>query len=138
MNEGLSREEEYFISTFVFPNRRDRIRYELSSKKRRAECIWRFAHCARDVLRPDCIHSVFSKDGLLWLGPRRLSDVVHGHAVYLLYSDESLDKKTCTFDAAIDEFLGWGPYIMIDRDLTFAFVETESFSETHEYLFLRS
>ena len=137
MRDRLSREEEYFIRTYVLPNRRERMRFELSSTKRRSDCIWRFAHRARDILRPDCIHSVFSKDGLLWFGSKRLSDVAPESTVYILDFDKAFDQVTRAFDAALNEYMGLGPYIMIDRNLTFAFVETEPFCETHEYLFLR-
>ena len=62
MNTGITTEEEYFIRAYILPNRRERMRFELSSMKRRSDCIWRFAHCARDMLKLEYIHPVFSKE----------------------------------------------------------------------------
>lgn len=137
MNAGITMEEEYFIRAYILPNRRERMRFELSSIKRRSDCIWRFAHCARDMLKLEYIHPVFSKEGDLWLNSKLLRDEIGDKLVYILDYDKTLDRARLPFRSALSKFMGCGPYIMIDTGLTFAFVETEPFCESHEYLFLK-
>ena len=48
--------EVFFINTFVDNRLKDRIAYELQSKKNRTKAINRFAHSAEDVIKRQCIY----------------------------------------------------------------------------------
>ena len=137
MSIRLSAEELYFIDTYVFPNRRERLKYELSSGKKRRDALWRFCHMARDILIEKYIHSVYFTGGCFLLGKEDLNEKIGSRDVYIVYSDPSYDCKIMPFREAADELNCRSPYVLIDRKMQFAFVETEPSCESHEYLYLQ-
>lgn len=63
MESALTAEERYFLDEYVVPNRRKRFCWELEREHRRADGLWRFAHGARELLKPTRIHSVRVQGG---------------------------------------------------------------------------
>jgi len=138
MNISLNAEEAFFVNEYIKSNRRERIEWELSRDGKRSACIWRFAHRAREFLKDSVIHPVHIKNGEFILGAKRFRSEIGNPKVFIIHPSESWDRKQMDFQEALDEYLGCGPYILIDCNLTFAFIETESDSETHEFLYLRT
>ncbi len=136
MKNGFTAEEMYFIHEYILPNRRERISWELGLEHKRAECIWRFAHRAREFLTPSVIHPVHIQNGELTLDGKDFRQLIGDASVLVLHPDEKWDRIRIRFQNALDDYLGSGPYIMIDIKLRFAFIETESGCETHEFLYL--
>ena len=128
--------ERQFVSAYIVRNRRERILMELESKSKRNNCIWRFAHSARELLRDEFVREVGFQRGELLLGHERLLDKTGNPDVYIMQSNSYLDGKMMQFEAALDVIMGSGPYILLECDGRFAFIETESDCETHEYMFL--
>jgi len=118
MDKRIPEEELFFINTFVRQNRRERLTFELSTTKKRSNCIWRFAHMARGYLRLEMINSTLYKKGKLMTKTEDLIDKHQRDNVYIIHFDASMDKKTLNFVCAIDMYLGKGPYIMIDCNRT--------------------
>ncbi len=137
MSSALLPEETCFISEFLVSNRRERIAWELARADRRADCIWRFAHCARELLIPARIHSVLVQKGKFMLEGIDFMQKIGNPQILLLSPFADRDRTKMGFQDAIDCNLGGGPYIAIDCGLQFAFIETESGCEGHEFLFLR-
>ena len=136
MDRSLSAEEEYFVREFIVPNRRERVCWELEHERKRSGCIWRFAHCARELLRPSLIHPVLIQKGEFVLDGKDFLRKIGNPQVFIMDSSEEWDRVIMDFQSAFDKYLGSGPYIMIDCKQTFAFIETESGCETHEFLYL--
>lgn len=128
--------ETNFLDRYIVRNRRDRLRMELKSDKHRNNSIWRFAHGARELLRVELTNSVVFTNGALMLDNECLLKKTGNPNVFILQSNSYLDKKHMPFEDALHECMGSGPYILLESDGRFAFVETESDSETHEYIFL--
>lgn len=137
MGLQLSAEELYFIDTYVSPNRRERLKHELSSEKKRRDGLWRFCHAARDILIEKYIHSVYFTGGCFLLGKEDLKKKIGSRDVYIVDSDPSYDRKIMPFRKAADELNFRSPYVLIDRKMQFAYVETEPSCESHEYLYLQ-
>jgi len=138
MKISLSAEELCFVNEYIAPNRRERIEWELSRANKRSDCIWRFAHRAREFLKGSVIHPVYIKNGEFVLGSKRFLPEIGNPKVFIMNPSEEWDRRHMDFQEALDEYLGSGPYILIDCNLTFAFIETESDCETHEFLYLHS
>lgn len=136
MDHLLSAEEAYFVKEFIVPNRRERVCWELEHEQKRSGCIWRFAHCARELLRPSLIHPVLIQKGEFVLDGKDFLREIGNPKVFIMDSPKEWDRVIMDFQSAFDEYLGSGPYIMIDCKLTFAFIETESDCETHEFLYM--
>ncbi len=136
MDRSLSAEEEYFVREFIVPNRRERVCWELEHERKRSGCIGRFAHCARELLRPSLIHPVLIQKGEFVLDGKDFLRKIGNPQVFIMDSSEEWDRVIMDFQSAFDKYLGSGPYIMIDCKQTFAFIETESGCETHEFLYL--
>lgn len=136
MGNLLSAEETYFINEYIVPNRKERIRWEIGMERKRANCIWRFAHKARDFLKPSLIHSGHIKNGELMIEGKIFRQTIGNPDVWILHPSEGWDRVQMGFQNALDDYLGNGPYIMIDCKKTFVFIETESDCETHEFLYL--
>lgn len=136
MENLLSAEEIYFINEYILPSRKERIGWEIGRESKRSDCIWRFAHRARDFLKPSLIHPVYMKNGELTLGGKSFRQAMGNPEVWILHPSEGWDRVQMEFQKALDNYLGSGPYIMIDCRKTFAFIETESDCETHEFLYL--
>lgn len=136
MGNLLSAEEQYFVNEYIVPNRKERIRWELNLDRKRSNCIWRFAHCARDFLNPSLIHPIRIQNGEFILEGKGFRQRMGNPQVFIMHPSEGWDRITMGFQEALDEYLGHGPYVMIDRKQTFAFIETESGCETHEFLYM--
>lgn len=132
----LRAEELYFVNEYIVSNRRERIRWELSMESRRSDCIWRFAHCARELLKAPLVRPVTIKNGELLLGAKKLLSETGNPEVFIMHFSQGWDRRQMRLRDALDEYLGSGPYVMIDCRRTFAFVETEPDCETHELLYL--
>lgn len=136
MENKLSTEEVYFIEEYIVPNRKERIAWELAQMRKRSDCLWRFAHRARDFLKPSLIQPAHIQSGELMLEGKCLRRTIGNPDVLILHPSEGWDRIRLGFQKALDDYLGSGPYIMIDCKKTFAFIETESCCETHEFLYL--
>lgn len=136
MDHFLSAEEEYFIKEFVVPNRKERVCWELEHERKRSDCIWRFAHCARELLRPSLIHPILIHKGEFVLEGKNFRQEIGDPKVFIMHHSKGWDRVIMGFQSALDEYLGSGPYVMIDCKQTFAFIETESECETHEFLYM--
>lgn len=136
METTLYAEETYFINEYIVPNRKERVAWELVLKRKRSDCIWRFAHRARDFLKASTIHPVQIQHGELVLDGKDFCREIGNKDVLILHPSEGWDRIRMGFHQALDDYLGSGPYIMIDCGQTFAFIETESGCETHEFLYL--
>ena len=109
---------------------------ELERERRRADGLWRFAHGARELLKPTRIHSVRVQGGQFVLDNRDFLREVGNPQVRVLHPSKEWDRARMSFREAIDRSLGSGPYIAVDSRRTFAFIETESGCEGHEFLYL--
>lgn len=134
--ERADRGETYFLEEYVVPNRRERLGWELERERRRADGLWRFAHGARELLKPTHIHSVRVQGGRFVLDSRDFLHEVGNPQVRVLHPSKEWDRARMSFREAIDLYLGSGPYIAVDSRRTFAFIETESGCEGHEFLYL--
>ncbi len=130
--------EVRFVKKYVFPNKAERLLYELASggkkQRLRSESIRRFANSVRRMVRPERAHAVEYSRGQLLLGGKDILSANAGTPVYIMHFDEARDKTTLRFSEAIDACLGSGPCIMIAPDAAWAFAEAEP--GTQEYLFL--
>lgn len=138
MGNLLCEEEMYFVNEYILPNRKERIRWELGLERKRKQCLWRFAHCAREFLKPSTIHPVYIRNSELTLDTKNFRQLIGDPEVWIVHPDEGWDQIRMGFQKALDEYLGSGPYIFIDCKRTFAFIETESECETHEFLYLHT
>lgn len=136
MESALTAEERYFLDEYVVPNRRERLGWELERERRRADGLWRFAHGARELLKPARVHPVRIQGGRFVLDRRDFLREVGNPQVRVLHPSKEWDRARMSFREAIDRFLGRGPYIAVDSRRTFAFIETESGCEGHEFLYL--
>lgn len=136
MANVLNAEEMYFINEYIQPGRKERIGWELGQVHKRKVCLWRFAHCARDFLKPSVVHPVHIQNGEFTLDGKSFRQMIGDADVLVLHPDEEWNRIQIDFQRALDDYLGSGPYIMIDLKHTFAFIETESGCETHEFLYL--
>lgn len=134
--ERADRGETYFLEEYVVPNRRERLCWELERERRLADGLWRFAHGAREMLKPTRIHSVRVQGGQFVLDRRDFLREVGNPQVRVLHPSKEWDRARMSFRGAIDRSLGSGPYIAVDSRRTFAFIETESGCEGHEFLYL--
>ncbi len=136
MEKVLCAEELYFVNEYIVSNRKKRILWELGSPRKRADCIWRFAHRARDFLKSALIHPVCIKSGEFYLETKEFLPEIGNPQVFVLHPSGEWDRVRKSFQEAFREYLGSGPYIMIDCNLRFVFIETESDCEEHEFLYL--
>ena len=81
------------------------------------------------------LHGVV-KGGQFVLDNRDFLREVGNPQVLVLHPSKEWDRARLSFREAIDRYLGSGPYIAIDSRRTFAFIETESGCEGHEFLYL--
>ena len=132
----MNAEELYFVNEYIVSNRKERVAWELNRDHKRADCIWRFAHGARDILIPSLIRPVRIHNGVLVLDGKSFRHEIGDPLVYIMHPSNGWDRVVLSFQNALDDYLGRGPYIMIDLEHTFAFVETESCCETHEFLYM--
>ena len=136
MESALTAEERYFLDEYVVPNRRERLGWELERERRRADGLWRFAHGARELLKPVRVHPVRIQGGQFVLDNRDFLREIGNPQVLVLHPSKEWDRARLSFREAIDLYLGSGPYIAVDSRRTFAFIETESGCEGHEFLYL--
>lgn len=119
MNKEL---EKDFIDRFVVKEKRDRLLYELSGKKRK-DGVSRFCHNAGDLIRQDTIirsgNDLFPEEILCLCGK-----YTSRKQAYLIAFQEELDQVSCDLQAALDRVLGNGMAAIILLD-TIAVIETE-------------
>ena len=128
-------EETFFIDSFIMANRRERLRFELGKTgETRRRAIDRFSHDARKLLIEKYIHPAEIVRGTVCV-PGTPDLRIDGD-VYVMSLDEDCDRTVMPFGRAIDKCMGLGPYILVNAKRGFAFVETESDCEEHEYLYL--
>lgn len=80
--------------------------------------------------------SVHIQDGEFVLDGKSFRQAIGSPEVLILHPSEGWDRTRMGFQKALDEYLGSEPYIMIDCGRKFAFIETESDCETHEFIYL--
>lgn len=114
--------EKNFIQKFIIKNKRERLLFELSGKKRQ-HGIGRFCHTADDLLL---------KNKIILSGNKLYYDEIIKTAEkytlskqwYIIAYDPVLDKKTCKLGEALDFVLGNGMAAIIVSD-NMAVIETE-------------
>lgn len=119
MNEET---EKRFIETFIVKNKKDRLLFELSGKKRRCG-IGRFSHEAQNLIKPERILCCGTD---LYLD--KITDIAKKHGVQglccIIAYDQDIDKKCCGLSEALGLVLGNGmPAIIICDKLVI--IETE-------------
>ena len=129
MNSEL---EKDFIYRFVIKEKRERLLYELSGRKR-MDGISRFCHNAADLIRQDAIirsgDDLFSEEIL-----RIIEKYTSRKQAYLIAFQEDLDQVSCDLQTALDQVLGNGMAAIILLD-TIAVIETEQCNGTpYRYL----
>ena len=120
--------EEYFVRNFIVKEKRERLLFELSGKKRR-DGIGRFCHSAEDLLIADRI-------GFSGKLPRseieslltRYGDI---NRCFIISYDKAADGKCCGLEEALDLVLGGGMAAVIISGSA-AFIETEQCCGTPE------
>lgn len=114
--------EKKFIQQFIIKEKRDRLLYELSGKKRQ-HGIGRFCHNAQELLISEKV--IASGDDL---SPDTIIDTVEKYHVagnwYIIAYNQELDKKTFPLQEALKHTLGNGMAAILILD-TMAIVETE-------------
>ena len=132
MNKEL---EKDFVYHFIVKEKRERLLYELSGKKR-MDGISRFCHNAVDLIRQDTIIR-FGDD----LFPEEILHISEKYTsrkqAYVIAYQEELDRMTCDIQTALDRVLGNGMAAVILLD-TIAVIETEQSNGTpYRYLLYR-
>ncbi|MDE6566584.1 MAG: hypothetical protein K2K70_02485 [Lachnospiraceae bacterium] len=127
--------EKDFLYRFIIKEKRKRLLYELSGKKR-IDGISRFCHCAADLICKDTI--IRSGNDLFLPEILRISEkYVSGKQAYIIAYNEELDRMTCDIQTALDLVLGNGMAAVILLD-TVAIIETEQCIGTpYRYLLYR-
>lgn len=82
------------------------------------------------------VHPMRIQGGRFVLDRRDFLCEVGNPQVRVLHPSKEWDRARMSFREAIDRSLGRGPYIAVDSRRTFAFIETESGCEGHEFLYL--
>lgn len=115
----MSSLEQNFITKCVIKEKQERLLFELGGKKRR-DGIGRFSHNTDELIKPNKImlKAPASKEEILSIIGKR------DEKCCIIAYNESLDKKECTFDEALDMVLGNGMPAVIIAD-SFAVIETE-------------
>lgn len=113
--------ENVFIDYFVNANYKQRIHYELSSKKKRLFCISRFAHCAEDLIDKT---KIFAKVKVL---ERHVFEQIFENQKKLyLISCKHLDGAEMNVDEAYDYVINeYSPVIMISNNQAIIKAEIE-------------
>lgn len=132
MNKEL---EKDFVYHFIVKEKRERLLYELSGKKR-MDGISRFCHNAVDLIHQDTI--IRSGDDLFSEEILRISkQYTDRKQAYLIAFQEELDRMTCDVQTALDLVLGNGMAAVILLD-TVVIIETEQCNGTpYRYLLYR-
>lgn len=127
MNMTDNEIESKFIQQFIVKNKRDRLLFELSGKKRQAG-IGRFCHNADDLLLKEKIilsGKELSHDEMI----RTAEKYAVSKQWYIIAYDPTLDRKTCKLSEALELVLGNGMAAIIVSD-NMAVIETEQFLGT--------
>lgn len=129
MNKEL---EKDFVYHFIVKEKRERLLYELSGKKR-MDGISRFCHHAADLIRKDTI--IRSGNDLFLPEILRISEkYVSRKQAYIIAYNEELDRMRCDIQTALDRVLDNGMAAVILLD-TIAIIETEQCNGTpYRYL----
>lgn len=125
--------ERRFVQCFVRQEKRERLLFELSGKKRR-EGIGRFCHGADNLLK---------KEKIIASGPLNIGQIrpyveryAPGETCYVCAYSESLDGQRMPAPAALEKALGNGMAALLIFE-RLAIVETEQESGTPDrYIFL--
>ena len=111
--------EQTFITKCVIKEKQERLLFELNGKKRH-DGIGRFSHSTDELIKPNRIllKAPASQEEILSVIGKPVANC------RIIAYNESLDKKECTFDEALDMVLGNGMPAIIIAD-SFAVIETE-------------
>lgn len=128
MDKNFEKEicERYFCK-----DNRERIFYELTSKKKRSIAIDRFSHQSSIYLNPKSIlHSsnmLFSID--------RVKDFLECKKCYCICSNSDFDGRIVDINDVLNSIYSVGPYFIFNTNMNKGFLETEyNFSEHYSYL----
>ena len=102
--------EGIFIDTFFIKEKKDRAKYELSSKKKRRDFVWKISE---KYIRGECLSKLD--------GPIESSESVFKYLVkkgypkecYVLSIDENIDGKTLPLSTALCQIVGYGPALIL-------------------------
>lgn len=130
----MDKDLELNICRVFFDKRcRERLYYELSSDKKRRCFFDRMSHTADDYLS-DCIAKRFSKPPCT----DDISSFLGDREGYIIALNSVYDGKTADIPQAAEELWCCGePYMIVNRDCTAAYLETEYDFSVHTAFFLR-
>lgn len=114
--------EKAFVQQFVVKEKRDRLLYELSGKKRR-NGIGRFCHNAEDMLLQA---KIIARGNHLYHDEimRTAEEYGISGTWYIIAYDQNIDKKVCDLSEALELVLGNGMASVIVSG-NMAIIETE-------------
>lgn len=119
MNRDL---EKKFVDQFIVKNKRERLWYELSGKKR-TQGISRFCHRAEDML---VANAIIQSGNDLYAAEIRsvIQRYISNQQAYILAFQKEIDQLTCDLSMALELVLGNGMAAVILLD-GMAVIETE-------------
>lgn len=126
--------EQFFVNNFVVKNRRQRLLYELSGKKR-IDGMMRFCHGTEEMIIKEKIIAsgtdLYEQEILHII--RQLTNVENA---YIMAYNEEIDACSCSVQEALEKVLGNGmaAIVIIDNVVV---VETEQVCGTPERYILR-
>ena len=123
--------EEKFVQQFIRKNRRERLLYELASKKKRYEGISRFCHQAEDFLDDKLI--VMQGEDLERQNDFQKFIKKHDQQCYILSPDYDLNEATLPLETAVIRAAMNTDAVVIIGD-NFAIVYTEAMKTRGKYL----
>lgn len=101
--------EKSIVKAFVVENKAERLLYELSSRKKRRECIWGMN---TSLFKPNCCEKIDSKSFSPQSAAEYLARFSAAEHCYVLSIDEQLDGKLLKTEEAINELIGSGPFLL--------------------------
>lgn len=123
--------ETQFVNRYIVKNRRERILFELDSK-RRDDCIHRFAHRANEHLIPSCMHP-YTLDSKEKLYKDMLALGCSPTGAHIVSISNNQENFMSLWDA-ISEGVYMGTVIIIASDAFAAYYESEPDYASEKYL----
>lgn len=127
--------EKSIVKAFAAENKAERLMYELSSRKKRRECIWGMNI---SLFKSDCCEKIDPKSFSPQSAAEYLARFSAAEHCYVLSIDERLDGKILKTEEAINELIGYGPFLLSFDHGRLAYFEGETEKGAPErYLLIR-
>lgn len=128
--------EEILINNFFEKKKQERAKYELTSKKKRHEFIWKFSD--NNIFRSDCLirieQSIATYETVLTI----LKKEGAPDGCYVLSVDEEIDGKELLLCDALKQVVGWGPALISCIPGELAYLESEQgVGAAYRYLLIK-